>query len=274
MFKRATLNYTLLLVVALSACGPGAAPLPTLAVLPTDTTQATAQIGEDRNAQGPPTLPASWTPEPTIRAAPTRTRPVATNTPQPSAFSSPTRSPKIVMLTQAALTATVYARQTINDVSLVWVPDGCFLMGSTPTKEGFVSSFERPQHPVCITQGYWIGEFEITNAQFDAYLKANPSVVHKVPAKLKDTCLEKSSDADQPVECVSWNEAVAYAEWLGGRLPTEAEWEYAARGPASLIYPWGNIFDSRNVNATETGPGKTTPKSMYGKVRDEPSAGS
>ena len=51
---------------------------------------------------------------------------------------------------------------------------------------------------------------------------------------------------------VSWYEAEAYANWRGGRLPTEAEWEYAARGPNSLIYPWGNEFDGTKLNFCDT----------------------
>jgi formylglycine-generating enzyme required for sulfatase activity len=61
--------------------------------------------------------------------------------------------------------------------------------------------------------------------------------------------------------CVTWYEAEAYARWRGGHLPTEAEWEYAARGPQSLIYPWGNEFDSNRANVIgSTGP---TPVGSY-----------
>jgi iron(II)-dependent oxidoreductase len=54
--------------------------------------------------------------------------------------------------------------------------------------------------------------------------------------------------SDRPRVNVTWYEAEAYAAWRGGRLPTEAEWEYAARGPNSLVYPWGNTFDSQKAN--------------------------
>lgn len=60
------------------------------------------------------------------------------------------------------------------------------------------------------------------------------------------------SYAQQPRICVSYYEAEAYARWRGGRLPTEAEWEYAARGPLDWIYPWGNVFDPSKANTFES----------------------
>jgi formylglycine-generating enzyme required for sulfatase activity len=70
-------------------------------------------------------------------------------------------------------------------------------------------------------------------------------------------------DGQKPCVGISWYEADAYARWRGGRLPTEAEWEYAARGPQSNIYPWGNFWDERRANTSDGGPGTTTPVTHY-----------
>ena len=59
-------------------------------------------------------------------------------------------------------------------------------------------------------------------------------------------------EPDHPQVCVTWYEAEAYSRWRGGQLPNEAQWEYAARGPDSLIYPWGNDFDSSKTNVVDS----------------------
>jgi formylglycine-generating enzyme required for sulfatase activity/energy-coupling factor transporter ATP-binding protein EcfA2 len=119
--------------------------------------------------------------------------------------------------------------QEFDGVEMVLVPVGCFMMGS------FTVDDEQPVHQICFENSFWIDRYEVTNAQFEQFdgLTANPP---------------NWSDADQPRTAVTWFEARDYCVInRGSRLPTEAEWEYAARGPSSLVYPWGNTFSGDNV---------------------------
>ena len=115
------------------------------------------------------------------------------------------------------------------------VPAGCFIMGSEDGK-----SDEQPSHEVCFDQPYWIDVVEVTNQQY-----GSPST----------DCVQWSSGDTQPRICIDWFESVAFCESRGGRLLTEAEWAYAARGPDGLEYPWGNSFLAENVvnSGSETG---------------------
>ena len=134
-------------------------------------------------------------------------------------------------------------------VEQVFVQAGSFRMGS---EDG--NGDEQPIHEVTL-DAFWIDRTEVTNKQFAAFVA--------------DTGYETSADHlhagvtwqhprgplsdlngldNHPVVNISWVDALAFATWASGRLPTEAEWEYAARGPQSLVYPWGNVLDSRRLN--------------------------
>lgn len=106
-------------------------------------------------------------------------------------------------------------------------------MGSPPGKG---HDDERPAHLVTISRGLRVYQCPVTNAQYDRYRRSRKGV--KQPEFWTNS---RFNAPHQPVVGVNWDEAVEYARWAGGRLPTDAEWEYVARGPDGREYPWGNI---------------------------------
>ena len=119
----------------------------------------------------------------------------------------------------------------IDNAVMVYVPEGEFLMGSED-REAFES--EKPEHMVYV-DAFWIYQHEVTNAEYRACVDAG---LCNTP--YKETYYSDSDYDHHPVVHVSWFDAQAYCEWAGGRLPTEAEWEKAARGTDGRTYPWGN----------------------------------
>jgi formylglycine-generating enzyme required for sulfatase activity len=166
---------------------------------------------------------------------------VLTRIPMPTAQAkaTPIHTPVPASLTPAPVPEIVTMTREADGAVMVYVPEGKFTMGS-PEDEGYDD--EHPQHTYYL-DAFWIDQTEVTNAQYYRCVEAGACEP-----------LEKCSDDpnygadDRPVVCVSWDQATAYAEWVGGRLPTEAEWEKAARGPDGREYPWGNEFDGSRLN--------------------------
>ena len=136
-------------------------------------------------------------------------------------------------------------------VEMVLVPEGEFTMGSD---DG--SADEKPVHQVFLDT-YYIDKYEVTNALYKACVDAG---VCEEPSDTEN--YNNSQYAQHPVVYVNWNKANEYCEWRGARLPTEAEWEKAARGTDGRTYPWGEEIDSSFANYGGN-VGDTTPVGSY-----------
>ncbi|MEE4193877.1 MAG: formylglycine-generating enzyme family protein [Anaerolineae bacterium] len=145
---------------------------------------------------------------------------------------------------------------------MVYVPAGTFHMGSP------LSERSSPTHRVTL-DAFWIDQTEVTNTMFADFLNemgnqnedgvdwwepgaGSRGVVYGHIDEDEGVFSPEPGYENHPMVEISWYGAAAYCEWAGGRLPTEAEWEYAARGPEALLYPWGNEFDGTLVNYCDT----------------------
>lgn len=150
--------------------------------------------------------------------------------------------------------ATIQTKTNPKDgAAMVYVPAGTFTMGSTDS-DSQARSDEKPAHQVDL-DGYWIYKNDVTVGEYKNFCAATNTKMPYLAAGF-------SAD-NQPIVNVSWNDAEAYCTWAGTTLPSEAQWEKAARGTDGRIYPWGNEFDKSKCWTEESGATHTAPVGSF-----------
>jgi formylglycine-generating enzyme required for sulfatase activity/predicted Ser/Thr protein kinase len=134
----------------------------------------------------------------------------------------------------------------VDGMVQVYIPSGQFLMGSLEAEPG-AGKEEKPQHPVYLSV-YWIDQTEVTNAMYSRCVREG---VCRPPRETRSSTrpayFDEPGFGSYPVLYVSWQDADAYCRWAGRRLPSEAEWEKAARGDDGRTYPWGEYPPGRGM---------------------------
>jgi len=168
-----------------------------------------------------------------------------TITQEPTKTTEPTLAPSETPTTSPTQAPAPLAAEIVDQkgLSMVLVPEGIFTMGSENGDQN-----EKPVHQVDLDT-FYIDKFEVTNAAYRACVLADAC---KPPLQnisyLRPDYYDSSQFDHYPVIFVSWEMARAYCQWRGGRLPTEAEWEKAARGTDKRVYPWGADINETRAN--------------------------
>jgi len=149
---------------------------------------------------------------------------------------------------RAAITATGFAwrvRDTATQIEFVLIPSGTFNMGCSVSQSSGCASDENPVHQVTLTNAFYLGRYEVTQAQWTARMGSNPSGFQSA-----STQVPLAQVPQRPVEKVSWNTVQGFLSQTGMRLPTEAEWEYAYRaGTTTAFHGYtGQLSGTNNDN--------------------------
>ena len=236
--KKFSRIWMLLLIVSIVGCGRAAEPSPA-ATMP-----AVVEILPTPTPKPPPPTP-TYTPVPPTPA------------PEPTATPVPTEE-GATPGTEAATATPVEPTDTPTpppppvkvEVPMIAIPAGEFTMGSD-------HEVERPPHTVSV-EAFEIDQFEVTSEEFAKFVEGTGYVTDAEKAGDMSWRFYAKDKPRHPVVKASWNDAKAFCEWTGKRLPTEAEWEKAARGTEGFVYPWGNDWDVNKANVKEAGYRGTT----------------
>lgn len=159
-----------------------------------------------------------------------------------------------------------------DGLEYVWVPPGDFMMGRVPGDDVQAERYavERPRHPVRLTRGFWMSRGPVTVRAYRYFALKRALPMPRPPNNNPNWVND-----DHPIVNVTWMQAREYCAWVGGRLPTEAQWEYAGRGGRDgTIYPWGsernpdmaNFTDNQRWGRRGTSPVGSFPENGYGLV--------
>ncbi len=205
---------------------------------------------------------ATATPSPTAAAMPTPTLPL-----QPTWTATPI-TPTLPLTATPALTLTPTV-QPVQPTGMIFIPAGPFLMGGNDDHVQQAANWchcgrdrfedELYMHEVYVSS-FNIDKTPVTNKQFAEFVRATgyqTDAEKKNEANTWRTQMTAGKE-NHPVVWMSWNDANAYCKWAGKRLPTEAEWEKAARGDDARLWPWGNTWDNTKLNMGEGQRGGTT----------------
>ena len=156
--------------------------------------------------------------------------------PTPEPTKKPTRKPTPRPSCWESETPGATCAEPTTGMEFVYVPGGCFQMGSPESEDGRYDN-EGPVHEVCL-KGFWMGKFEVTQAQWQAVMNTNPSYF---------------KGANRPIESITWNDAQDFLKKLSGgnaafRLPSEAEWEYACRAGTTMPFYFGETISTDQAN--------------------------
>ena len=192
---------------------------------------------------------ATATPGPVIESTATLAQ---TNTPLPDP--SPTiqvvvPTPTLTVTIQVSPTAEPAAHRVspVDGMPQVYIQAGTFRMGGLDVRR---APNELPDHDVTL-DAFWIDQLEVTNAMFTLCVSAGAcDSPQNLRSQRRNEYFDNPEFKDYPVVYVDWNMAKAYCEWRGADLPTEAQWEKAARASDEPTYPWGNELDCNKANYT------------------------